>query len=123
MGGAGYPVRPYSDFGLKGKLIKASLPLRESPALTSLYLYPIRGLRLADAKLRRGPTSFHYWLLTPNYEHYWMPDSDALNSMDPYEGYLWFASRGDECLNCPGAWDEFVQPQIPLILRIKKSEK
>ena len=119
----GYPVRPYSDFGLKGKLIKATLPLRQSGLLTNMYLYPIRGLRLADAKLRRGPTSFHYWLLKPDYEHYWMPDSDALNSMDAYEGYLWFTSRGDECLNCPGAWDEFVEARTSLILRIKKPAK
>lgn len=28
----GYGVRPYGDFGLKGKLIKATIPLTESKA-------------------------------------------------------------------------------------------
>jgi len=116
----GYPVRPYSDFGLKGKLIKATMPLRESETLAILYRYPIRALRWADWKLRRGPTAFHYWLLTPNYEEYWMADSDALNSMDAYECYLWFASRGDECVNCPGAWDEFVNARTVMVVRVKK---
>ncbi len=116
----GYPVRPYSDFGLKGKLIKATGRMAGTPGFAAMYRYPIRGLRWAGTKLGSGPTRFHYQLLSPNYDQYWMPDSDALNSMDAYEGYLWFLSRGDECLNCRGPWSEFADPRTTMVLRIRK---
>jgi len=29
-----------------------------------------------------GPTKLHYRRLVPNYEKYWVPDSDAINSID-----------------------------------------
>ena len=98
----GYGVRPYSDFSLTGKLVKASIPIRQSPLVMVSYLIPIRALRLAAWKIVGGPTTLHYRAITPNYEHYWVPDSDAVNSLDNYEAYLWFASRGDKCLNCEG---------------------
>lgn len=41
----GYQVRPWSDFGFGGKLIKASIPIRDSVAYRSLYSFPIRLLR------------------------------------------------------------------------------
>ena len=97
----GYAVRPYSDFGFAGKLIKASLPLRVSPLFQLSYVLPIRLLRFLGTDVHRGPTSFHYTRLTPNYTKYWVPDSDAVNSIDSFEAMLWFESRGDHCLNCP----------------------
>ena len=40
----------------------------------------------------------------------WMPDGDAVNSLDVFEMYLWFVTRGDECINCPsrGQADSFL---------------
>jgi len=96
----GYQVRPYSDFGFKGKLIKATLPVTASPLFRRAYILPTRLARRAITKLFPGPTRLHYNLLEPNYSHYWMPDSDALNDLDFYETMLWFTSRGDECVNC-----------------------
>jgi len=96
----GYAVRPYSDFGVAGKLTKASLPLRNSPLFQLSYVLPIRLLRSLAAETHRGPTSFHYTRLKPNYAKYWVPDGDAVNSMDSFEAMRWFESRGDHCLNC-----------------------
>jgi SAM-dependent methyltransferase len=115
----GYAVRPYSDFGLAGKLMKASVPLQGSLPFTSLYLYPIRAIRTVAWKLRGGPTALHYRPITPNYQVYWMPDSDAVNSIDRYEAYLWFRSRGDECLNCPNSRELFQNMAGPLVIRVK----
>lgn len=56
----GHGVRPYSDFNIKGKLIKASIPLRDSIAFRSLYTFPIRFLRLTAWELNGKPTSFRY---------------------------------------------------------------
>ena len=96
----GYQVRPYSDFNLAGKLVKASIPLRDASLYRAVYTTPIRIMRFGVFSLTGSPTRFHYNRLVPNYDKYWQGDSDAVSSMDRYEGLLWFASRGDECLNC-----------------------
>lgn len=96
----GYLVRPFSDFGLKGKLIKASLPVVASPFFRLAYVVPTRIVRGQYARIFHTPTRLHYTLLEPNYSHYWLPDSDAINDLDFYETMLWFTSRGDECVNC-----------------------
>jgi len=115
----GYAVRPYGDFSLAGKLTKASLPIRESALFQVSYVMPIRAVRLFAANLTPGPTAFHYTRLTPNYRKYWVPDSDAVNSLDPYEAVLWFESRGDRCVNCPVGFGKFrLGPGAPLIIRI-----
>ena len=49
-----------------------------------------------------------------------MPDSDAVNSMDPYEAILWFRSRGDDVLDPGGAVRQFLFRTGPLVIRINK---
>ncbi len=97
----GFAVRPYTDFDWHGKLVKASIPLRNSVALRALSIFPRRALRTASYLFSRNATEFNYRELDANFEHYWMSDSDAVNSMDPYEAILWFVSRGDICLSHP----------------------
>jgi SAM-dependent methyltransferase len=119
----GYEVRPYSDFGLGGKFIKASIPLRSWPLFGAMSVIPNRLLR--DFVSQSEPTKLRYRRLTPNYEKYWAPDSDAVNSIDRHEAMLWFRSRGDECLNCEdssGSVFMSAMPNfMPLIIRIHKS--
>jgi ubiquinone/menaquinone biosynthesis C-methylase UbiE len=95
----GYQVRPYSDFGLTGKLIKASIPLRSQLPFIAAYLLPARAIRFLSYETSRSPTRLHYRRLQPNYAKYWVPDSDATSSIDWYEALLWFDSRGDQVLN------------------------
>jgi len=116
----GYPVRPYSDFGPTGKLIKASIPFRSSNEVKTAGILPVRLSRWLAAQF--GPTRLRYHRLEPNYKEYWMADSDAVNSIDSYEGALWFLSRGDECLNC-GDLPILVSMYDPLIIRIRKASK
>lgn len=113
----GYAVRPYSDFGLGGKLIKAAAPLEKSPLFQAMHTIPIRLARLAAWKAHGKPTTLHYRPITPNYRDYWMQDSDAVNSLDVFETYLWFRSRGDECLNCLPDGDMVRIAGIPLMIR------
>lgn len=115
--GEGYDVRPYSDFGLVGKVIKASIPLRASAPFRVMRLVPVRMVRSMVAWF--GPTRLRYHRLTPNYETYWVNDSDAVNSIDSHEALLWFQSRGDECLNCKSA--SLLMGSTPLIIRVHKS--
>ncbi len=115
----GYPVRPYSDFGIGGKLIKASIPIRSFLLCRATYVIPIRLCRMLAAAL--GPTVLRYHPLRPNYTTYWVSDSDAVNSFDYFEVHLWFVSRGDECLNCGKA--DFLEVRngiIPAAYRVRK---
>ncbi len=97
----GYPVRPYSDFGLSGKLIKASIPLRNSLAWRISWVLPKRIFRhifhCLGYRLRNLPTR----QLQPNYSDFWMSDSDAVHSIDPHDAILWFEANGFECVNQP----------------------
>ena len=115
----GYEVRPYSDFGVAGKLIKASIPLRSSPLFKVIALVPNRIVRRFVARF--GPTRLRYRRLNPNYEKYWVRDSDAVNSIDSHEAILWFLSRGDECLNCDDASVFLPMGSVPFIIRVHKS--
>jgi SAM-dependent methyltransferase len=112
----GYEVRPYSDFGTIGKIIKASVPFRSSPPFVAMSILPNRLVRNFVSHF--GPTKLRYRRLSPNYDKYWVPDSDAVNSIDRYEALLWFRSRGDECLNCE---DASFSISRPLIIRVHKS--
>jgi hypothetical protein len=68
-----------------------------------------------------GPTRLRYGRLKPNYEKYWVRDSDAVNSIDSHEAMLWFLSRGDECLNCEDASVFLPLTSMPLIIRVNKT--
>jgi SAM-dependent methyltransferase len=114
----GYDVRPYSDFGLGGKFIKAAIPVRV--VLTRLSTPSVRLARFAGWKLTGQPSTFRYHRLQPNFETYWEPDSDAVNSLDFYEMAMWFRSRGDECLSCDAGWHWVTQTGNPLVIRIHK---
>jgi SAM-dependent methyltransferase len=114
----GYSVRPYSDFGPVGKLIKASVPLRTTLGFKAATVLPVRMIR---SLATFGPSKLRYRRLKPNYEQYWVVDSDAVNSIDSYEALLWFTSRGDECLNCGADPLFFPVAHTPLIIRVQKS--
>ena len=64
----GYTVRPYTDFGLGGRFLKAIEPVVSSSAFRTTHVIPTRILRMTASNL--GPTRFHYTRLSPNYETY-----------------------------------------------------
>lgn len=97
----GYAVRPYKDFGLKGKLTKASIPLRDSVLWRGLFVFPKRLIRHLRFCLGHQYTDIQYKKLTPNYKVYWVADADACNHIDPHDAILWFASHGFDCLSHP----------------------
>lgn len=89
----GYAVRPWRDLGWYGKLVKASIPLRNSVWFRLPGVFCKRAIHETQA-LFSAPTRLHHGLLRPNYEVFWQADSDACNSIDPHDLLLWFASRG-----------------------------
>lgn len=113
----GYPVRPYSDLHWKGRAIKASIPLRDSLPYRAITVGPKRVARLLSFLVRRRPMEFRYRKLAANYETFWMSDSDAVNSMDPFEACLWYLSRGARCLNYPTLLRALAVRTGPLLLQ------
>jgi SAM-dependent methyltransferase len=116
----GYPVRPYSDFGAVGKLIKATIPIRDSVIFRSCHVFPRRLSHLFRAAISGAPQCFHYRRLKANFDKFWMADSDAMNSIDPYDAILWFTSRGDGCLSHASPFTKFFVRSGCLTIRIKK---
>ena len=121
----GYEVRPYSDFGFRGKLVKASIPVRTSRWYSLLHSRQVRLVRTLATTFGRGPSRLHFTRLKPNYSRYWVTDSDAVVALDFFETYLWFSSRGDACVNCPSRLAFLVgrpgQRSETLIIRVRKS--
>jgi SAM-dependent methyltransferase len=113
----GYEVRPYSDFALAGKMIKATMPFRKTLLYAIATNYPVRLVRYSWNKLHGGPSRLRYHLLHPSTSKYWQEDADAVNSIDRFEVIQWFTTRGDECLDCS---NPFQITFHPLILRIHK---
>ncbi|GMQ78949.1 MAG: hypothetical protein BMS9Abin02_1498 [Anaerolineae bacterium] len=113
----GYQVRPYSDFSVRDKLIKASIPIRNSVAFRSLSIFPRRLHQALMYKRNRQPTQFRYRELEPNYECFWQSDSDAVNSMDPFQAYLWYVSRGARCLSYTSLKSALMGRNGPLIFQ------
>ena len=95
----GYAVRPYSDLDLEGKVVKASIPLRNNLIFRAGYVMPRRLGRLILAWLGAKHAHLEYKGLSPNFEIFWIEDSDAVNSLDPFDVIAWFSWRGDQCLN------------------------
>jgi len=113
----GYTVRPYGDFGLGGKLVKASIPLRDSVAWRSLFIFPKRVARHGAFLLGRRYERIRYRPIRANWETFWDSDSDACNSIDPHDAILWFESQGFECLNHPLHLRAFLVRTGALVLR------
>ena len=117
----GFESRPYSDFNLAGKLVKASIPLRRTVVFNYTHLLPVRATRWVRYRQTKGDTPLRFRRLQPNYHTYWQADSDAAISLDAFEAMLWFQSRGDTCLNCDGTGAEIFDLGKALDIRINKS--
>jgi SAM-dependent methyltransferase len=113
----GYQVRAYKDLSWKGKLIKASIPLRNAVWYRMPGVAVRRLCREAITRLQRGPTRLHYRRLVPNYETFWQSDSDACNSLDPHDVILWFVSRGWDAVDRQGFWRRLLVRTGPIVFR------
>lgn len=113
----GYAVRPFSDFGIGGKLIKLSVPVRDHVLFRSCFVFPKRLWRHLLFALGHRSESLRYSKLNANYEHFWVSDSDACNSIDPHDAILWFESNGFKCLSHPPHLAAFLVRTGALVIR------
>ena len=76
----GIPVRQYKDLTIRQRLIKLSLPIRDSVAFRAAHTLP-RRLFSTCKNFVAGDERLRYRKLRADYETFWMVDSDACSSM------------------------------------------
>ena len=115
----GYEVRPWKDFGWREKLIKVSIPIRDSVVFRLLYIVPKRLWRTMRFIISQASSKLEYKKIPANYEIFWVSDSDACNSIDPHAMILWFRAHGCEVLNYSSFWSSFFVRTGTLLIRKK----
>ena len=113
----GYATRRYSDLSWQHKLVKASLIVRERLLWRACSVLPRRIWSLMLWLAWRMPVRMRYKRLQPNYEAILQADSDACVSMDPFDVWLWFASRGDLCASHPNLLSALMLRHGALVFR------
>jgi SAM-dependent methyltransferase len=94
----GYPVRPYAKLSFKEKIIKFSICFKDFFLFRGSFVFCRRLFHLVKHFYHYGKVRpLEYKKLEPNYDVYWQSDSDACNSLDPFDVVLWFKTRGIFC--------------------------
>lgn len=93
----GLAVRPYSGLSMGQKVRKFLIPLRDAVLLRYPYVLLRRLFHLLIFVIDKKQKPLRYRRLRANYEVYWQSDSDACNSLDPFDVIVWFRSRGLAC--------------------------
>lgn len=115
----GYQVRPYSDFGLLGKIYKASIPVLDSLLVKAISVFPRRVFLLSMYAFNKKLFEKHLWCrkLNANYETFWQSDSDACNRIDPCEAILYFKANNCEIVNYPIILKQFFMRTGELVVK------
>ena len=101
----GYQVRPYADLRWRERMIKFTIPLRDLVLIRWPFVFLRRLTSLFMYIVSRGtPKPLRFKKLAANYEQYWQSDSDACNSLDPFDAILWFRSRNVTCHGYRNLW-------------------
>ena len=116
----GLHKRAFSELSLRQRLIKTTIPLRQTKAYKSITRLAYRMLDLWRYQRRLGQTSLRYRKLVPNFETYWDYDADACASIDAYSVALYFLSRGDQSLYPAGVVRSLLQQSQPQAFIINK---
>ncbi|MGA9752033.1 MAG: methyltransferase domain-containing protein [Acidobacteriota bacterium] len=99
---SGLAVRPYDGLSLREKLIKASIPIRDAKPVRYPRVLARQAIHLGLWLVQgRRPQRLRYGRLKPNYKTYWQSDSDACNSIDPFDLIIWLKGRGARLESAP----------------------
>lgn len=90
----GLEERKYQELPLQQKMVKSCLPIMNSLWTKGILRLPLRALRELRYFFRKSFCPLPYTRMTPNWEIFLLPDSDAAASLDNHACALWFFSRG-----------------------------
>ena len=94
----GLAVRPYSELTLNQKIRKLFIPVRDFVPFRWSTVFLRRLIRLILYLMYyANKRPLRYTKLDANYETFWQSDSDACNSLDPFDVIIWFKARGCIC--------------------------
>ena len=93
----GLAVRPYADLTFSERFKKLGIPFRDFFLVRWSFVFFRRALRLLLYLKSPHKIPLRYRKLKANYEIFWQSDSDACNSLDPFDVILWLRSRGIFC--------------------------
>jgi SAM-dependent methyltransferase/uncharacterized protein YbaR (Trm112 family) len=115
----GIPVRPYRELTLGQRWVKLTLPLRQRGVVKAAAALPTRVLRRVSWSLAgRRATDMRFRRLRPDYQTFWVSDSDAASRLDSHEGCLYFQSRGYDVLSPgPSAARQLMCRHEPVVVR------
>jgi SAM-dependent methyltransferase len=99
---SGITVKPFNECKGWKKVVKLSIPIRDSRLFRLTYVLPRRLIREIQLALTGRPTRLKWKRLNPNFKEYRVADADAVSSIDPHEIQLWFKSRGYKLCNQAG---------------------
>ena len=113
----GIPVRSYRDLTIRQRWIKATLPVRNSLPFRAATALPMRVAHLLRTVFAKDRAPLYFRRLPVNYETFWMVDSDAAVSLDPFDTIIWFRNRGDDVLTHASLTAAFMSRSEALIVR------
>jgi SAM-dependent methyltransferase len=94
----GLSVRPWRDLDARQRVLKALIPVRDSRLVRWPAAFSRRCAHLGVFLLsKRAARPLYHRRLATNYREFWQSDSDACNSLDPFDVYCWFLCRGFTC--------------------------
>jgi len=115
----GIPVRGYRELNFRQKITKFALPVRDSIAFRAACTLPVRLWRTATGGIgEKHELAFRK--LNADYSTFWMADSDACSSIDPFSAIQWFQSQGDSVLSHRTWIRGFLSRSEPLVVRVNK---
>lgn len=114
----GIPVRAYRELTLRQKWVKFSLPLRDALLFRAAHTLPQRLWTFVSQQFTSSPHPLKFKPLPADYQTFWMVDSDACCSLDPFHVIHWFRSLGDEVISHPTLLKAFLSRSEAVIIRI-----
>lgn len=112
----GLEVREYQQLNLFKKMLKFCLPLLNTLWMKGIFRIPARLLRELQFFVLKKVGSLPYTRLTPNWENFLLPDSDATASIDNHACALWLYSRGFRAAGPQTPIQRLFLPCGPLIM-------
>jgi len=113
----GLAVKSFAELSMWDRLVKATIPVRDSLIFRSAYILPLRIFRELRYTIWGRPLAFTYRRLTPNLEEYMTSDSDAYASMDPHTVIMYYRSRGYEILGARSLKQRLLVRHVPVVVR------
>ncbi len=113
--GARWFWKPYRELSWMERLLKASVPIRNSLPFRSAHLL---WWRLAGVVARQRLLRVRK--LRPSFDMPEVIDADAESWLDPLDIIRWFWAHGDRCISHESTWAPWLRTSIGIVVKVDK---